>query len=133
MIGLDTGFFIRLFENNKQAVNVWDSIISDENIAIVSSLTLFELDRLFLRTTIEREKTLELINNLQDACDIYWIDNLEVLIKASKISHSCSIPTVDAIILACFVLSGAKQIYTTDSHLLRYVKKRTEKIEIVKI
>ena len=46
-VGLDTGFFIGVFEGNVKAVRIWEKIVSGELKAITSSLVLFELKRLF--------------------------------------------------------------------------------------
>jgi PIN domain nuclease of toxin-antitoxin system len=52
MIGLDTGFFIRFLENNKDAVQTWREIIEGEE-SCVSCLSIFELSRLSLRGRID--------------------------------------------------------------------------------
>jgi len=52
MIGLDTGFFIRFLENNKDAVQTWREIIKGEE-SCVSCLSIFELSRLSLRGIID--------------------------------------------------------------------------------
>ncbi|MFH1115139.1 MAG: hypothetical protein V1792_14605 [Pseudomonadota bacterium] len=49
MIGLDTGFFIELMNGNEEAANLWKSRLDDEVELVVSSLTLFEIERLGLK------------------------------------------------------------------------------------
>ena len=45
MIGLDTGYFLRLLKGDAEASRIWTAIIDGEEAA-VSCLTLFELARL---------------------------------------------------------------------------------------
>lgn len=49
MIGLDTGFFIELMNGEEEAANLWKSRLDDEVELVVSSLTLFEIERLGLK------------------------------------------------------------------------------------
>src|SRR3990172_6128592 len=56
LIGCDTGFFVELLSGNDKAVTVWKELIGGtEDKAFVSSLTLFELERLALRGKIKKE------------------------------------------------------------------------------
>jgi len=41
----------------------------------------------------------------------------------ANLSHGLGIPTVDALILAGFLVLNVNTIYTTDSHLERFKKK----------
>jgi len=52
MIGLDTGLFVELLRGGPQAVALWEQLIEGEKEALVSCLTLFEIERLALKGTI---------------------------------------------------------------------------------
>lgn len=122
MTGLDTGFFIKFLENNQEAVKVWKGIMEGEE-ASVSCLSLYELKRLSLKGMIA-EKTLEIIvAAVSSLCRIVWLNEQEVLLMGANLSHGLGIPSIDALILAGLLKSGAKIIYTTDSHLQAYQKK----------
>ena len=122
MIGLDTGFFIRFLENNKDAVQTWREIIEGEE-SCVCCLSILELSRLSLRGIIDPETTDLLIEAILSICKVTWIDGKEILLMGANLSHGLGIPTVDALILAGFLVLNVNTIYTTDSHLERFKKK----------
>jgi predicted nucleic acid-binding protein len=122
MIGLDTGFFIRLLENKKEAVRIWRGIVEGEESS-VSCLTIFELKKLSLKKAIDEETTDLLIDAILSICKVTWIDGKEILLMGANLSHGLGIPAVDALILAGFLTLNANTIYTTDSHLELFHKK----------
>lgn len=122
MIGLDTGFFIRVLENNNDAVQTWRGIIEGEE-SCVSSLSVFELSRLSLRGIIDGETTELLIEAILSMCQVVWLDEKGILLTGARLSHDLNIPAIDALILAGFIMLNAETIYTTDSHLERFKKK----------
>ena len=122
MIGLDTGFFIRLLENKKEAVRIWQGIVEGEESS-VSCPTIFELKRLSLKKAIDEETTDLLIDAILSICKVTWIDGKEILLVGANLSHGLGIPAVDALILAGFLVLNVDTIYTTDSHLELFHKK----------
>lgn len=122
MIGLDTGFFVKFLENNKAAVQTWRGIIEGEE-SCVSSLSIFELNRLSLRGIIDPKTTDLLIEAILTMCQVVWLDEKEVLLTGARLSHGLNIPAIDALILAGFIILNAETIYTTDSHLERFKRK----------
>jgi len=122
MIGLDTGFFVRFLENNKAAVQAWRAIIEGEE-SCVSSLSIFELNRLSLRGIIDSKATDLLIEAILTMCQVVWLDEKEILLSGARLSHGLNIPAVDALILAGFIMLNTETIYTTDSHLERFKRK----------
>jgi predicted nucleic acid-binding protein len=122
MTGLDTGFFVKLLKGDRQAITLFEQM--DENADLcVSCLTIFELKRLSLRGALEKDAVNRLVDNIMSLCRISWIDNVEIHDVAAGLSHGLGIPAVDSLILAGFILNGSEIIYTTDSHLEKYVKK----------
>ena len=130
MTGLDTGYFVRLLQNNEKAVRVWKSIIVGENAA-VSCLTIFELNRLSLKGKIDRESTDILISCIRDVCRIIWLDEENILFQGSSLSYGLGIPAVDSLILAGFSKCNADVIYTTDSDLGLYQKNGIKIVTLV--
>ena len=126
MIGLDTGFFVRLLQNHKEAVQVWETIIDGED-ASVSCLTLFELKRLSLRGKIDSKSTETLLSGIPSVCRVIWLDEEDILLEGSGISHRFGLPAIVSLILAGFIKYDADVIYTTDSDLELY-KKREIKV-----
>ncbi len=47
MIGLDTGFFVELLRKNSTATTLWKKIVKGDEEAVVSCLSLFELQNFF--------------------------------------------------------------------------------------
>ena len=115
-------FFIRLLENKKEAVRIWQGIVEGEESS-VSCLTIFELKRLSLKKAIDEETLGLLIDAILSICKVTWIDGKEILLMGANLSHGLGIPAVDALILAGFLALDASTIYTTDSHLELFHKK----------
>jgi predicted nucleic acid-binding protein len=63
-------------------------------------------------------------------CHISWLDNVEIHNLAASLSHGLGIPAVDSLILAGFITNGSETIYTTDSHMAKYVKKGIHVIKL---
>jgi predicted nucleic acid-binding protein len=121
MIGLDTGFFVEFLRANSQAVSVWESLIENDEEAVVSCLTLFELERLGLKKGIEEARTL--LEAIPAVCTVLWLQEPDSLSRAAALSHGLGIPAVDSLILAGFLSAMAATVYTTDRHLEAYKKK----------
>jgi predicted nucleic acid-binding protein len=121
MIGLDTGYFIEFLQANPVAVSMWRRLIENEEDAVVSCLTLFELERLGLKKGIDKAGIL--LEAIPAVCKVLWIQEPETLSKAAALSYGLGIPAVDSLILAGFLASEAQTVYTTDKHLESYKKK----------
>ena len=122
MIGLDTGFFVELLKGNPEAVEVWKLIVDGKEDASTSCLSIFELRRLALRGTLNSDEVGIVIKAIISVTKAAWIDSVESCEQAGKLSHGLGIPTIDALILAGLLRSGAQEIYTTDSHFETYKK-----------
>jgi hypothetical protein len=121
MIGLDTGFFVEFLRANPHAVSVWKLLIENEEEAVVSCLTFFELERLGLKKGIEGAGTL--LEAIPAVCTVFWIQEPDTLIRAAALSYGLGIPAVDSLILTGFLASMVETVYTTDRHLEAYKKK----------
>jgi predicted nucleic acid-binding protein len=117
MIGLDTGFFIELMNGNEEAVDLWKSCLDDEVELVVSSLSLFEIERLGLKGKL---KDWEAILDAIDSVTLVVWPERDMLSLAARFSHGLGIPAVDSLILACLVSNQCTEIHTTDSHLETY-------------
>jgi predicted nucleic acid-binding protein len=128
MIGLDTGFFVKLLMGDRRATEIFEGI-EDADLCM-SCLTLFELKRLSLKGALEEDAVSTLIDNVMSLCHISWLDNVEIHNLAASLSHGLGIPAVDSLILAGFITNGSETIYTTDSHMAKYVKKGVRVIKL---
>ena len=128
MIGLDTGFFVEFLRANPQAVAVWENLIESDDEAVVSCLTIFELERLGLKKAIEGAGTI--LEAIPAVCTVLWIQEPDTLSRAAALSHGLGMPAVDSLILAGFVSAMAEAVYTTDRHLEAYKKKGVQVINL---
>lgn len=122
MIGLDTGYFVRLLQGHREATEIWSRVMEGED-ATVSCLTLFELARLARRGAIATEAEGALREGISALCYLSWLDNQGNLLSGANLSHGLGIPAVDALILAAFLSTQATVIYTTDTHFEAYKNK----------
>jgi predicted nucleic acid-binding protein len=76
-----------------------------------------------LKGAVDTDSIEVLAEAIMSICMVVWLDNIEILSMGAKLSHGLGIHAGDALILSCFVLSDAKTIYTTDSHVGQYKKK----------
>ncbi len=125
ILGLDTGFFVKLLDGNAKAIEIWQGIIEGGD-CVISCLTLFELRRLCLKGMLHADSLDTLANAIMSICGIVWLDNSDIHDLAARISYGTGIPAIDALIVACFVRSKVEKIYTTDKHLKLYQNKNIE-------
>jgi predicted nucleic acid-binding protein len=130
IVGFDTGYFVRLLEENETAVKVWKDLIEGNINAVVSPLTFFELKRLGLKGEINNMLLEPLFEAIEGICHIVWLKDIGIFTSSASISHGTGIPTVDSIILESFLIMNVKKIYTTDSHFKAYKKKSISIIEL---
>ena len=119
-VGLDTGFFIRLLEGDKEAIVVWENIIEGNLKALTSSLVLFELRRIFLKLGRGEEWT-DVKNAIVLNCEVVPVD-IDVAEEGASLSYGTGLPATDALIYSC--VSDADRFYTTDSSFEVLKKKK---------
>jgi predicted nucleic acid-binding protein len=112
-IGLDTGFFLKIMEENETALKIWEEIIKGNIQSFVSVLVIFELKRLFHK----REK-IRLWDDFYDAIkstSIITSLTEEVALSAASLSHGTGLPAVDSLIYTSYLKQNISKFYTTDS------------------
>jgi predicted nucleic acid-binding protein len=117
MTGLDTGFFVELMNGNDEAVRLWKSCLDDEVELVVSSLTLFEIERLGLKGKLNNSDAI--LDAIESVTQVVWLDR-DTLSLAARLSHGLEMPAMDSLILACLASNDCTEIYTTDAHLEAY-------------
>jgi predicted nucleic acid-binding protein len=121
--GLDTGVFVLLAGGQDDARGLWEQALSGKRDAVVSALTLFELDRLGLRGAIPPGYAETALESIPRVCEVIWLDRPQVLRSGARLSHGLGLSLADSLILASLVEGQCKQIFTTDGELLRYKDK----------
>jgi len=129
MTGVDTGFFVKLLRGDPHVKEIFEDFDDDIDLC-ASCLTIFELKRLSLRGAVEEKAVDELIDNITTLAHICWLDDVEIHKTAASLSHGLGIPAIDSLILAGFILNDSEIIYTTDSHIEKYVKKGVQVIKV---
>lgn len=120
IVGLDTGFFVRLLQGREEAWRTWRRIVDGEDAGAVSCLSLYELAKLGLRGALSREAVETLVSELPHVCRVVWIEGPDLLDRAARVSHGAGLSMADALILATLLQAGADEIHTTDADLARY-------------
>lgn len=112
MVGLDTGFFIAYMNNESEAVTYWNSLSRSDIPPIVSLLTIGELLYISFRLN-KPEIGKQIIESIYGAAKVLPVDR-EIVEKAAALKASRGIPYIDSLILATFLISGCKEIHTSD-------------------
>lgn len=120
MIGLDTGFFIRLLQGDATAAEVWERITRGYTSAVISCISLYELDKQGLRGAVQKEAVETLTEELPHLCTVVWLDEPTLLRRAARIAHGNALAMADALILASLMEAGVEEVYTTDRDLQSY-------------
>jgi predicted nucleic acid-binding protein len=126
MVGLDTGFFIALMQDDPAAAKFWSDLSKKDTLPIVSILTVGELLYITHRFN-EPQKGKRLVENIYIAAKVLPVDR-EIVEKAATIKAGRGIPYVDSIILATFILTGCKEIHSTDKDHFAGIKNKGLKI-----
>ncbi len=123
VLGLDTGFFQRLYTGHDQAVAAWDDVRAGRATGVVSCVSLFELERLGLRGAFPHEVADRLVQSIPAACHVVWLDaatGADRLHRAARRAHGIGLAMADAIILTSLLDAEASIVYSTDGDFQRY-------------
>ncbi len=129
MIGLDTGYFLRLLKGDAEAGRIWTAIMDGEEAA-VSCLTLFELARFAKKGAIDAHAEKRVREAIVALCRVCWLDREDPLLSAASLSHGTGLHAMDALILSGLLAANATSIYTTDGDLEAYKRKGVRVIRI---
>lgn len=119
-VGLDTSFFVKLLQGDPRAQKVWERVARREIVAVISCISLYELDKLGLKGALARTSVNTLLDEILFVCRIVWLDAPTRLRQAARIAHGNGLGMADALILATLIEAKATEIYTTDPDLAAY-------------
>jgi len=114
-IGLDTGFFYALQENQPEAVRVWK-----EGDLATSAVVLFELQRKCLKGDFSGWP--DLLSDIQAAVNVAPV-TAGTASQAAQLAQGLGLPGLDALILASLLAVECREIYTADTHFRANQKK----------
>jgi predicted nucleic acid-binding protein len=122
MVGIDTGFFIGLMKGDSKPFDFWTSLADSDTLPIISMLTLGELLYISFRIG-QPDKGKELVDSIDKSARVLPVDR-PIVEKAASLKAGRGIPYIDSIILATFMLSGCREIHTTDRNHFTEIKNK---------
>jgi predicted nucleic acid-binding protein len=118
--GLDTGFFFQLFDGADRARSVWTAIVGGMADGVVSTVSVYELQRNALKGVLVREDVEAFLDELPLLCTVHDTLSMETTQQAARLGWGDGMPMADALILQAFLDEGVTHILTTDSDFAAY-------------
>lgn len=112
--GLDTGFFFRLFQGDDRPQTIWSAITRGPAVGIVSSVSVYELQRNALKGLLVREDVEAFLDDLPLLCTMHDALSMETAQRAARLGWGNGLSMADALILQSFLAADATHIVTTD-------------------
>jgi len=122
MVGIDTGFFVGLMKGDSKPVEFWTSLADSDRLPVISMLTLGELLYISFRLG-QPDKGKELVDNIDKSARVLPVDR-PIVEKAASLKAGRGLPYIDSIIIATFMLSGCREIHTTERNHLAEIKNK---------
>ncbi len=113
--GADTGFFIRLKEDDSRAQVTWNEVRSGQTQLVVPVVTVTELLVWFYRHGVAQEGR-DFIQTLQGLPNGVLVPiSVEIATRAAGYRHGLGLATVDSLVLATSVVEPCSELITTDT------------------
>lgn len=112
------------------ANRVWNEVTEGRRDGAVSAVALFELNRLGLRGAVPSSFVASAQELIPLVCEVVWINNMERLQRAARLSHGNGLSMADALILAASLELGCAELYTTDPDLESYEGREIDVIRL---
>ena len=122
MVGIDTGFFVGLMKGDPKPIEFWASLVDGDILPVISMLTLGELLYISFRIG-QPDKGKELVDSIDKSARVMPVDR-PIVEKAASLKAGRGIPYIDSIILSTFMLSGCREIHTTDRNHFSEIKNK---------
>jgi predicted nucleic acid-binding protein len=122
MVGIDTGFFIGLMKGDPKPIQFWASLIDSDTLPVISMLTLGELLYISFRIG-QPDRGKELVDSIDKSARVIPVDR-PIVEKAASLKAGRGIPYIDSIILSTFMLTGCREIHTTDRNHFTEIKNK---------
>lgn len=116
----DTGFFFALMHDPDRTVRaVWADLRNRDASGIVAGVVCFELRRHALVGRLDAAVVDALLDRLDTAFNLVWMDGLEDAERAAHLCHGEGLSMSDALVLRAALETHADRLYTNDRDLLR--------------
>ena len=129
-IGLDTGFFISLYQGNEETAVLWQKFVDRDEELLVCVLSGYEFFRVLMRRGEPMNELEEFWETIEAACEVIPVDGKTVR-EAAKLENTYHLGGLDSLILAVLLGNGCREILTTDSRWKPISKKKRVKIKIL--
>ena len=122
MVGIDTGFFVGLMKGDSKSFEFWASLVDSDTLPVISMLTLGELLYISFRIGLP-DKGKELVDSIDKSARVMPVDR-PIVEKAASLKAGRGLPYIDSIILSTFMLTGCREIHTTDRNHFSEIKNK---------
>jgi predicted nucleic acid-binding protein len=122
MVGIDTGFFVGLMKGDTKPIEFWASLVDGDRLPVISMLTLGELLYISFRIGLP-DKGKELVDSIDKSARVMPVDR-PIVEKAASLKAGRGLPYIDSIILSTFMLTGCREIHTTDRNHFSEIKNK---------
>ena len=122
MVGIDTGFFVGLMKGDSKPIEFWASLVDSDTLPVISMLTLGELLYISFRIG-QPDRGKELVDSIDKSARVMPVDR-PIVEKAASLKAGRGIPYIDSIILSTFMLTGCREIHTTDRKHFAEIKNK---------
>ena len=122
MVGIDTGFFVGLMKGDTKPIEFWASLVDGDTLPVISMLTLGELLYISFRLG-QPDRGKELVDSIDKSARVMPVDR-PIVERAASLKAGRGIPYIDSIILSTFMLTGCREIHTTDRNHFSEIKNK---------
>ncbi len=129
-IGLDTGFFIYLYQGNEEIVALWEKMMEQDEDLVTCVLSGYEFYRVLLRHGEAMKELEEFWQAIEAACDVKPVQG-DSIKRAAKLENTYHLGGLDSLILAVLLESGCREILTTDSKWKSISRSKKVKVKIL--
>ncbi len=125
--GLDSGFFIALYQGNEEAVIRWERFQEEDLVACI--LSGYEFFKVLMSQGEPMQELEEFWHTMEEAIEILPVDRKSIR-EAAKIQRTFDLGALDSLILAVLLNGGCGEILTTDSNWEKLSEAKKVKIKI---
>jgi predicted nucleic acid-binding protein len=118
--GLDTGFFFALMRGDDRPWSVWTSITDGAASGVVSTLSVYELQRNAMKGLLVREDVEAFLDDLPLLCTMHDTLSSAAAQRAARLGWGNGLSMADALILQAFLDEEVTHVLTTDHDLTVY-------------
>ncbi len=129
-IGLDSGFFIKLYQGDEEVVALWEKLTEKDEELVACVLSGYEFFRVLMRRGEPMKELEDFWQTMERACEVIPVNGKTVR-EAARLESTYHLGGLDSLILAVLLGSGCREIFTTDSRWKPISRSKKVKIRIL--